>query len=172
LQHSCAASTTFFGDPAVRITQVVGAASHNQITSICDTDYSSAMTSLGALIVAQANGTGGTTTGTTGGATTGTTGGSTAGTTGGASAGNGGCSGGTTGGTVDNVAACQSFLKSVQCGNIDLSMQVNCSVYSGTTCDLTPYFNCLEQHYVCVNGTYDQTKLSTINQCASMATCH
>jgi hypothetical protein len=56
LNHSCvaaAAPMTFFGDPAVRINQVVNAARHNNLTSICDTDYTAAMTALGQLIVSQ-----------------------------------------------------------------------------------------------------------------------
>jgi hypothetical protein len=57
LQHSCFApppnDTTFFGDPGVRLSSVVNSAKHNQYTSICDTDYSSAITALGNLIVSQ-----------------------------------------------------------------------------------------------------------------------
>ena len=53
LQHSCIAPSdnAFFGDPAVRIRQVVNSVAHNQSTSICDTSYQSALQSLGALIV-------------------------------------------------------------------------------------------------------------------------
>jgi hypothetical protein len=55
LQHSCVApnNTQFFGDPAVRIRQVVNSVVHNQSTSICDTSYQSALQSLGQLIVSQ-----------------------------------------------------------------------------------------------------------------------
>ncbi len=51
LQHSCNASSTFFGDPAVRINQVVSSAKNNNITSICAMDYTSALTTLGQQIV-------------------------------------------------------------------------------------------------------------------------
>jgi hypothetical protein len=54
LEHSCIAppplDKTFFGDPAVRINQVVSAAPNHLQPSICDTDYTSALQSLGALI--------------------------------------------------------------------------------------------------------------------------
>ena len=55
LNHSCvaAANSAFFGDPAVRLREVVAAAKHNNATSICDTDYTSAIDALGALIVSQ-----------------------------------------------------------------------------------------------------------------------
>jgi hypothetical protein len=53
LNHSCIAATNmlFFGDPAVRINTVVQSAKHNHLTSICDTDYTSAINALGDLIV-------------------------------------------------------------------------------------------------------------------------
>ncbi len=53
VQHSCIApdNNAFFGDPAIRIRQVVNSVKNNQSTSICDTSYQSALQSLGALIV-------------------------------------------------------------------------------------------------------------------------
>jgi hypothetical protein len=54
LSHSCVAAsdpTHFFGDPAVRLRSVVSSAKHNNLTSICDTDYTSAINALGDLIV-------------------------------------------------------------------------------------------------------------------------
>jgi len=49
LQHSCIAPTnpSFFGDPAVRLRQVVSATMKGQNTSICDTSYLNAMQLLG-----------------------------------------------------------------------------------------------------------------------------
>ncbi|HEY7954306.1 MAG: hypothetical protein ACHQ17_09850 [Polyangia bacterium] len=54
LQHSCIAPTddAFFGDPAVRLRQVVRSVKSNQSTSICDTSYQSALQSLGGLLTA------------------------------------------------------------------------------------------------------------------------
>lgn len=49
LSRSCNASSTLFGDPAVRINQVV-AAGGGQATSICAMDYTSALTDLGTKI--------------------------------------------------------------------------------------------------------------------------
>jgi len=53
LQHSCISptNTQFFGDPAVRLNQVIGSVKNQQLTSICDTSYQSALQSLGQLIV-------------------------------------------------------------------------------------------------------------------------
>jgi hypothetical protein len=52
LQHSCvsAQDPQFFGDPAVRIRQVVSRALNQQSTSICDTSYQSALKGIGDLI--------------------------------------------------------------------------------------------------------------------------
>jgi hypothetical protein len=53
LQHSCISpqNTQFFGDPAVRINQVIGAAANQQLTSVCDTSYQPALQGLGQKIV-------------------------------------------------------------------------------------------------------------------------
>jgi hypothetical protein len=58
LQHSCIAAqnTQFFGDPAVRITDVVSAAKNHQLTSICDTSYLAALQGLGQQIIANVPG--------------------------------------------------------------------------------------------------------------------
>jgi hypothetical protein len=55
LQHSCIApqNTQFFGDPAVRITEVINSSANQQLTSICDTSYQAALQSLGQLIVSK-----------------------------------------------------------------------------------------------------------------------
>jgi hypothetical protein len=54
LGHSCNASTNFFGDPAVRINQMITSVSgDNPISSICAQDYSAALTSLGQKIVSK-----------------------------------------------------------------------------------------------------------------------
>jgi hypothetical protein len=79
---------------------------------------------------------------------------------------------GDSGSSIDNVGACKSFVQKVKCGTVDISQQVNCDAYANTTCDISGYFTCLEDHYVCVNGMYDNTKLATAGDCASKATCH
>ena len=55
LQHSCIASTntSFFGDPAVRISEVINSSINKQLTSICDTSYQAALQSLGQLIISK-----------------------------------------------------------------------------------------------------------------------
>jgi hypothetical protein len=55
LQHSCIdqTNTQFFGDPAVRINQVINSVpqENKQLTSICDTSYQSALEGLGQKII-------------------------------------------------------------------------------------------------------------------------
>ena len=53
LNHSCIAPTdpNFFGDPAIRVNDVVNSAHNHNLTSICDTDYTSAIQALGDLII-------------------------------------------------------------------------------------------------------------------------
>ncbi|MCU1279245.1 MAG: hypothetical protein JWM53_2791 [bacterium] len=55
LSHSCtqAGSTTIFGDPAVRLATVVGAAATSQQSSACDADYTSALQAMADKIVAR-----------------------------------------------------------------------------------------------------------------------
>jgi hypothetical protein len=72
----------------------------------------------------------------------------------------------------DNVAACKDFIQKVKCGTVDISNQVNCDSYANTTCDISPYFDCLSTKYVCVNGSYDTSKLATLSECARKAQCH
>lgn len=53
VQHSClnSAMHAFYGDPAVRLNSVIKSVKNHQVTSICETDYTSAMQNLGSLIV-------------------------------------------------------------------------------------------------------------------------
>jgi hypothetical protein len=53
ISHSCVApdNAAFFGDPSVRLSAVINAAMNKQITSICDTDYKTALEGIGQKIV-------------------------------------------------------------------------------------------------------------------------
>jgi hypothetical protein len=73
--------------------------------------------------------------------------------------------------TADNVSSCKSFLQQVACGATSLAGQFNCQTYAAQTCDLSPYFDCLSNHYVCTNGSYDPVKLAGASECASKAVC-
>ena len=55
LNHSCIAASNplFFGDPAVRLNTVIKSAKNSNLTSICDTDYTAAIQTLGNLIISQ-----------------------------------------------------------------------------------------------------------------------
>jgi hypothetical protein len=72
----------------------------------------------------------------------------------------------------DNVESCKTFVQKVKCGSVDISAQVNCDTYANTNCDISDYFDCLSTKYVCVNGAYDNSKLATLSECATKATCH
>jgi len=76
------------------------------------------------------------------------------------------------GNSFDNVGACKSFVQKVKCGSVDISGTVNCDAYANTNCDISEYFDCLSTKYVCVNGMYDTSKMLTLSECASKATCH
>ena len=55
LQHSChnEKHAGFYGDPSVRLNAVIRSAKNHAVTSICDDDYSEALTNIARLIVSQ-----------------------------------------------------------------------------------------------------------------------
>ncbi|HNN90935.1 MAG TPA: hypothetical protein PKI03_01650 [Pseudomonadota bacterium] len=72
----------------------------------------------------------------------------------------------------DNVKACNDFKEKAKCGSASASLDsFDCNSYKNTACDISEYFNCLGQYYVCVNGSYDSAKLSMVTSCASKAVC-
>ena len=72
----------------------------------------------------------------------------------------------------DNVAACKTFYISLRCGMTDLSSNTStCDAYANTTCDISPYFGCLKNHYVCTNNMYETAPQSTVAECAPQAVC-
>jgi len=85
--------------------------------------------------------------------------------------GGGGGEGGTNdgdGGDVDNVAACEDLVGSLECGGMDLGMYVDCSSYASLSCDLADYLMCLEDEFVCTDGVFDASGWAG---CASLASC-
>ncbi len=73
-------------------------------------------------------------------------------------------------GGADNVGACKKFVEAAKCGTAAFTF--DCDVYKNTTCDISSYFNCAAEHYVCKDGMYDAAKLGTFStDCASKATC-
>ncbi len=73
----------------------------------------------------------------------------------------------------DNVAACKQFLNATKCGTADFSGSYNCELYRSFTCNVSAYFNCASQHYVCTNGMFDLTKLNTVStDCSAKAVCN
>ena len=70
-------------------------------------------------------------------------------------------------------AACKSLLPAVSCGGKKLLEESECDGYASSGCDLSDYFTCLRDHYVCLDGgTYDTSKLSTAGDCVARAKCN
>lgn len=76
-------------------------------------------------------------------------------------------------GGTDNVGACNNWKAKAACGSSSATTlaAINCDLYANTTCDISGYFNCLSTAYVCVNGSYDSSKLGNASSCASQAIC-
>jgi hypothetical protein len=76
--------------------------------------------------------------------------------------------------SIDNVAACNAWLDSLEgCGDFDASTVIDCSTYDTlTACDITPYFDCLTQNFKCsdVGGT-QVPDTSGWQQCLDKANC-
>lgn len=70
-----------------------------------------------------------------------------------------------------NAAACKDFIAKLKCGTQDYTSSYNCDAYKNTTCDISDYFECLTPKYECVNNQFDTTKLGTVSECTSKATC-
>jgi hypothetical protein len=74
-------------------------------------------------------------------------------------------SNGPPGTTGDNVSACNAFVSAASCGGSSLAGTYDCSAYAGYPCDVSAYFSCLSQHYVCTNGSYDPIALAGASSC-------
>jgi hypothetical protein len=59
------------------------------------------------------------------------------------------------GGGAGNVAACEAYVDSIDCGDVDLGSMVTCADYEAVTCDVSEYFNCLADNTVCTDGQLD-----------------
>lgn len=71
----------------------------------------------------------------------------------------------------DNVKSCNDWKAKVACGSVSPDA-INCEAYANSTCDISDYFDCLADAYVCENGSYNTEKLQTASACASKATCN
>lgn len=69
-----------------------------------------------------------------------------------------------------NVAACETWLEAMTCGDYDYSTVVDCHVYDDYGCDVSDYFNCLTENTVCdeATGVADTTDWT---ECAYLADC-
>ena len=69
-----------------------------------------------------------------------------------------------------NVAACEDWVASMECGDTDYSTLVTCSSYSETTCDISEYFDCLSDNTTCDEdlGVADTTGWA---DCTDLAVC-
>lgn len=72
------------------------------------------------------------------------------------------------GGTFDNVTACNALVDELVCGDADLAMYVDCSLYADYPCDVADYFDCVREMVTCVDGAFDASQLMA---CAELGTC-
>ena len=73
---------------------------------------------------------------------------------------------------VSTVEACADFIDAGRCGTVDLAQTYPpCDMFATSSCDLTPYFQCLAPHYVCVSGQFDSTAMMGISDCTDLASC-
>ena len=68
----------------------------------------------------------------------------------------------------DNVASCESFVDSLECGGSSIASVISCDTYEDFDCDVSDYFDCLAENTSCTNDTIDATNWT---QCASKAQC-
>lgn len=76
--------------------------------------------------------------------------------------------GGEAGGSADNVAACNSLVEAIECGDFDLSSALDCNIYADVACDVADYFDCLEDSFTCVDGAPDTSGFA---DCIDLAQC-
>ena len=70
----------------------------------------------------------------------------------------------------DNVAACEAYVNSSDCGDTNASTIVNsCDSFADTECDVSEYFDCLAENVTCTDGVLDTTGAAT---CASKLSCN
>lgn len=72
------------------------------------------------------------------------------------------------GGSFDNVAACNALVDELVCGDADLAMYIDCSLYADDPCDVADYFDCVREMVNCVDGVFDASQLMA---CAELGTC-
>jgi hypothetical protein len=68
----------------------------------------------------------------------------------------------------DNVGACEGWIESAECGDYDWSQSVDCSAYANLACDISDYFNCLNENTGCNDGIPDT---SGWTECYALASC-
>ncbi len=69
-----------------------------------------------------------------------------------------------------SVAACESWLDTMVCGETDYTAEFDCQIYGEERCDVAGYFYCLEQNTECDSNssTFD---LSGWDVCQGAAIC-
>lgn len=71
----------------------------------------------------------------------------------------------------DNVAACDETLANFSCGDVDFAALIDCSAFADRTCDLTTYFDCLTDNFVCEEAASPAFDVSNWETCAEMTVC-
>lgn len=70
----------------------------------------------------------------------------------------------------ESVAACESWLTTMVCGETDYRSEFDCQVYAEQRCDVTPYFVCLTAKTECDEET-SEFDFSEWDDCAVVAGC-
>jgi hypothetical protein len=75
----------------------------------------------------------------------------------------------------DNVGACENYnttVNELKCLG-DVKVDLDCSVYAETSCDVSEYFDCVSSHVKCVDDTtFDSAEYAKISECSEFATCN
>jgi|GEM_PF-5073181 len=74
--------------------------------------------------------------------------------------------------TFDNVGACESFLDATACGEFNPATSIDCTAYEPARCDISAYFDCLSDEFVC-DGSTDPATADTSGwaACEELAVC-
>jgi hypothetical protein len=72
------------------------------------------------------------------------------------------------GASFDNVASCNALVDELVCGDADLGMYIDCSIYADYACDVADYFDCVREMVTCADGFFDTSQITT---CVDLATC-
>ena len=71
----------------------------------------------------------------------------------------------------DNVTACNEVLAAFSCGTFDFASTIDCSALADRTCDLEPYFDCLNSNFVCDESASPPFNVENWSTCMEESIC-